>query len=68
MNEILNAIVIKVGERYFHNYKNKRLQTAWSLAGAKTFRPSDLDEIAKVEAILKKKNYSSERKLITIKN
>lgn len=67
MNEIINAIVIKVGDRYYHNYKNRRLQTAWCLAGAKLFRPSDIDSIIKIETILKNKKYKFERVLVQVK-
>lgn len=67
MNEIINAIVIKVGDRYFHNYKNKRITTAWCLAGAKLFRPSDMDAIIQIETILNKKNYKFERAIVQLK-
>jgi hypothetical protein len=37
------AKVICIGERYFCRYKNKRIQTAWHIAGAKLFMPESPD-------------------------
>ncbi|QQV91398.1 hypothetical protein Leef1_33 [Polaribacter phage Leef_1] len=66
MNAIENAVVIKVGDRYFNSYKNKRILTAWSLAGANLFKPSDTLEIEKAEKKLKDKGYKTERKFVVV--
>lgn len=67
-NEVEIAIVILVNNRYFHAYKNKRIVTAWSLAGANLFRPTDTVVIEKVEKILKAKGYKPERREVKIQN
>lgn len=36
---ITNSVVIVIGDRYFHSFKNGRVQTAWSLSGAKHYQP-----------------------------
>ena len=53
------SIVIMVGKRYFSEYKNKRVLTAWSLTGAKLFQPipDSKEEILKYVNILKSKGY-----------
>lgn len=38
------ALAIKIGTRYFYRFKNNRVYTAWSLAGAKLFLPTNFEE------------------------
>lgn len=41
-NPVTEACVIRIGDRYFCRFgKQKRLATAWSLAGAKLFLGDD---------------------------
>lgn len=65
-NEVETAIVILVNDRYFHAYKNKRIVTAWSLAGACLFRPTDTFQIEKAENQLKNKGYKPLRKQVVL--
>ena len=65
--EATRAIVLQVGERFFCYYKNKRIQTAWSLAGAKLFLENDA-KINIAENILKEKGYTSIRKLVVLQD
>ncbi|WP_271406596.1 hypothetical protein [Tenacibaculum soleae] len=65
-NEVETAIVIMVNDRYFHAYKNKRIVTAWALAGACFFRPTDTEAIEKVEKILQAKGYRPLRKEVKL--
>jgi len=51
------AIAIKIGERYFLRIgKGGRIQTAWSLAGAKLFGPWMEEDITTIEKKLINKN------------
>ena len=61
------AIVLQVGDRFFTHYLNKRVQTAWSLAGAKLFLEGDA-KINIAENILKEKGYTSIRRLVIVKD
>lgn len=62
-----SALVIKVGDRFFNDYKNKRIKTAWSLAGAKKFLPNHKrEEFQKAIKKLQEKNYKPEIKTIII--
>lgn len=66
MDETENAIVIQVGERFYNSYQKKRILTAWSLAGAKLFLPTDKKGIEKAEKILHDKRYKTERKIVSL--
>lgn len=60
--EAKEAVAIVIGERYFCGFSLAgRVQTAWSLAGAKLFLAGREDLIAAAEARLKKKNKSTTR-------
>lgn len=52
---VIQVATKRSGIRYYYAYKNKRLQTAWSLAGAKMFMRADEEDIKKVKAIIDKK-------------
>lgn len=62
------AIVLKIGDRFFSTYKNKRVNTAWSLAGAATFLPgnSNTTKIDYIENVLVKKKIKFERQIVSI--
>lgn len=64
MDDRNKAVVLKVGNRFFRAFKNRRIQTAWSLAGAKLFGNWDELNISKTEKLLKEKGYISTRILI----
>lgn len=64
MNAAKEAIVLKVGDRFFAYYRNKRVQTAWSLAGAKMF--FDDWGVTEAEKILTAKNKKSVRCLVRL--
>lgn len=49
------TIVLMIGERFYNSSKNKRLNTAWSLAGAKHFMPDDFDKIYKAVEFIHQK-------------
>lgn len=49
------AIVIMIRNRYYCYYKNNRIQTAWSLPGAKLFNLWDISEITKTTTLLESK-------------
>jgi len=55
----MNIFVVKIGERFFYDYKNKRIKTAWCLAGAKLFRDYEFD--TKFKKILEGKKYKFEK-------
>ncbi|MES9872656.1 MAG: hypothetical protein ABW146_06080 [Candidatus Sedimenticola sp. 6PFRAG7] len=62
-----DVIVIMVGGRYFKGKgKSGRVQTAWSLAGAKLFGDWRLEEIEKAERLLTKKGYKPERFVVSV--
>lgn len=61
------AIVLQVGDRFFHSYKNKRIQTAWCIWGANFFHSPEDGRLDFIENILKKKGYKSERKIIELR-
>jgi len=58
------AIVIKVGDRFFSHYKNKRICTAWCLAGSMIFQLSDEHKVEKYEKILHEKGYETQRAFV----
>lgn len=67
MNGTKEAKVIIVGERFFADYKNKRILTSWSLAGSKLFLDgSGGKTIDYYENILKKKGYKTEIKIVKL--
>lgn len=66
MNESTQAIVLKVGDRFYHRHNNKRIATAWSLAGSKLFLPSAEDKISEAESALIKKGYKPVRLVVKI--
>ena len=59
------AIVLKIDDRFFYKYKNKRVQTAWCLAGAKLFIEDSLD-LKGIEEILKLRGKQWERKVVQV--
>lgn len=62
------AIVLVVGTRFFYGKsKTGRVQTAWSLAGAKMFGDWQTEEIQKAEKMLKSKGYKPERVQVHMK-
>ena len=63
MNE---AIVLKVGNRFYVETGKKRISTAWSLAGATLYGAWREDDIHKAEMKLYKKGYTSERLTVRI--
>ena len=56
----MNVFVIKIRERFFYEYKNNRVNTAWCLAGAKLFRKQSSD-FEKIEKVLNKKKIKFEK-------
>ena len=67
MDGTKEARVIMVGNRFFSDYKNKRVLTAWSLAGSMLFLDgSGGKPIEYYEGVLKKKGYKTERKLVKL--
>jgi hypothetical protein len=67
MDGTKEARVIMVGDRFFSDYKNKRVLTAWSLAGAKLFLDGGGGRsIEYYEEALKKKGHKTERKLVRL--
>ena len=55
-----SARAILVNGRYFKaKSKTGRIQTAWSLAGAKLYMPNCMDDIEVIRSLLKKKGYKS---------
>ncbi len=59
----MDAFVIKIKNRCFYEYKNNRINTAWSLAGAKIFS-NGFDDLLKLEKILKDKKIKYEKAFI----
>jgi len=53
-----DARVIMVGNRFFYDYKNRRIKTAWCLAGAKLFQPTGMD-IHEVVSMLDQNGYKN---------
>lgn len=67
MDGTKEARVIMVGDRFFSDYKNKRVLNAWSLAGAKLFLDGCGGKtIDYYEEVLKKKGYKTERKIVRL--
>lgn len=63
------AFVIMTNNRFFANYKNKRIQTAWSIVAAQLFFPDPENEaLQKTLSILQNKGYKTEVKEIQLKN
>ncbi len=61
----MNIFVIKIKDRFFYEYKNKRIKTAWSLVGAKLFTPF-CDELEKLEKVFTEKKIKFEKVFIKI--
>jgi hypothetical protein len=54
--------VLKIGERYFRSINKNRLQTAWSVPGAKVFLPHpDNITLQVIERILKERRLKFKR-------
>lgn len=66
MDESKEAIVIKIGERFYHRHTPKRVITAWSLAGAQLFLEGNAIKISDVEDFLKKRGYKSTRGIVKL--
>lgn len=60
------AIAIAIGDRFYKGFKNKRIQTAHSLAGAKLFGWNNEDSIKKAESILQTKGYKYKRMAVEL--
>lgn len=67
------AIVLKIEDRFYRSHNDKRIVTAWCLAGAFLFLESSnqhfggsLITISQVEEILKKKGYKPVRKIVQL--
>ena len=56
----MNVFVIKIRERFFYEYKNNRVNTAWCLAGAKLFS-NHFGEFEQIENVLNKKKIKFEK-------
>ena len=61
----MNIFAIKIKDRFFFDYKNKRIKTAWSLAGAKLFTPFS-DELVKLEKVFNDKKVKFEKVFIKV--
>ena len=61
----MNIFAIKINNRFFYEYKNKRINTAWSLAGAKLFTPLAY-EIEKLEKVFTDKKVKFEKVFIQV--
>lgn len=61
----MNVFAIKIRDRFFYEYKNKRINTAWSLAGAKLFAPF-CDELEKLEKVFAEKKVKFEKVFIKV--
>jgi hypothetical protein len=59
----MDTFVIKIKNRFFSEYKNNRINTAWSLAGAKIFRNGS-DDLLKLEKVLNDRKIKYERAFI----
>lgn len=66
MNPITQAIVLQVGKRYYSSHTQKKIVTAWSLAGAKMFLDNPIQKLLDIEELLTKKGYKPTRKLIQV--
>lgn len=64
--EATRSIVIKIGDRYFSYYRNKRVTMSWSLAGSKLFGIWDEASIKETENILLKKGYTPSRHIVGV--
>ena len=61
----MNIFAIKIKDRFFYEYKNKRINTAWSLAGAKLFTPF-CDELEKLEKVFEERKLKFEKVFIQV--
>ena len=61
----MNIFAIKIKDRFFYEYKNKKINTAWSLAGARLFTPFS-DEVEKLEKIFTDKKVKFEKVFIQV--
>ena len=61
----MNVFAIKIRDRFFYEYKNKRINTAWSLAGAKLFTPF-CDELEKLEKVFAERKVKFEKVFIKV--
>ena len=66
MDGTKQAIVLKLGDRFYARHSKKRVTTAWSLAGAWLFLEGSGVEISDVEEVLKNKGYNSIRKIVQV--
>lgn len=68
MDGTTQAIVLKIGDRFYSSHTIKRVTTAWSLAGARLFLEATATKISDVEEALKKKGYNPIRKIVQVVN
>lgn len=61
----MNVFAIKIRDKFFYEYKNKRINTAWSLAGAKLFTPF-CGELEKLEKFFADKKVKFEKVFIKV--
>ena len=66
MDATKQAIVLKVGDRFYARHTKERVTTAWSLAGAWLFLEGTAVKISTVEEVLKKKGYNPIRKIVQV--
>jgi len=60
------AIVIEIKNRFFYAYKNNRVNTAWSLAGAKLFSDFGSENLQTIENVLKERKIKYKKKYVQI--
>ena len=56
------ALVVRVNnERFFYKWNRKgHMQTAWSLAGARTYLPTDIDRCIAIQTALEESGHNAE--------
>lgn len=62
-----SATAIQVNDRFFYGKsKTGRMQSAWSLAGAKLYRPTHDKEIKADELFLHQKGYKTKKVVVRV--
>lgn len=60
------AIVLMIGDRYYYPTDNGRIQTAWSLSGAKLFKYNNPTEIELAESFIRSKGKKCHREIVSL--